>query len=161
MNTLRLLAEAKGWEYDNNFLYLKKGHYHFTVKRFVDHLRAEGNGWILVYLPTHNFTADDKHLISHFIKDHKNDLKIASHQFSENVLIMRLFIPYMRIKGDQLEYLCDQIANFLSEQGIGLTETCVYCGKEKVDTVTRIHRIAYPAHRHCIDDASSGESGES
>ena len=152
MNSLRMLAEAKGWEYHNNFLYFKRGTYHFTVKRFIDYMRA-GNGWILVYLPTHNFTADDKHQLSHFIKDNRNDLKIASHQFSENVLIMRLFIPYMRLKGEQLEYLCDRLVQFMTENNIGTVETCVYCGKEGIDSVTKIHRIAYPAHRRCIDEA--------
>ena len=112
-----------------------------------------GNGWILVYMPTHTLTSEQKHLLSHYIKGNLKELKIASYQFSEDVLILRLFIPYMRLKGEQLEFLCNSLVKYMEDHEICNGDRCYYCGGEGIDAMTKVHRIAYPAHQTCIDKA--------
>jgi uncharacterized membrane protein YciS (DUF1049 family) len=154
MASVKKLAIQKGWDYHKNYMYGKEGGYLITVRQIID-LYNSRNNCKLLYIPLPTLTAGDSEQLLAYLKENKKNLKVAVFEIVNSVVIIRLAEGLKGFSNQDLDHLLSDLTSYLKKNNISSTPTCVYCEKELVDTTTKIDKIAYNAHKECVNQAKS------
>lgn len=152
MDSLQKVAQELGWEYQKNYLYGKVGNTHFTFHRNVDYLRT-ANNYIAVYIPIFTVGTEQRQLIIDYLKQNRKVLKVRNYNLTEASIIIVLNAPMMKLTTEKVNELTTNLSTFFDQQGILTEEHCFYCGEAEVDAVSKVNKVAVPAHSACIDNA--------
>jgi hypothetical protein len=107
----------------------------------------------LVVIPVEQVQPDQAENLFKFFNERKKEMMVQAFGYENKTYAFRIFEAFKGLNTERLMSLLETAIKAFTMYNVNPLTTCVFCNEDNTDKKTRVNKIAFPAHSHCISNA--------